>query len=78
MANIGRSLFSFALVCVMLAMLVGVGMSHEGHDQSESPGSSPGATAGSHGGSAAAGMSPHLFGTTLFASSVFFVVSLNY
>ncbi|KAJ0051340.1 hypothetical protein Pint_02899 [Pistacia integerrima] len=68
----------FALVCVMLAMLAGVGMSHEGHDHSESPGSSPGATAGSHGGSAAAGMSPHLFSTTLFASLVFFVVSLNY
>ncbi|KAH7577246.1 hypothetical protein ACOSQ2_001932 [Xanthoceras sorbifolium] len=70
MAN-GRALFSFALICLAFAMLVAVGVAHEGHEHPHSPASSP--LPGENGGSAAADFPPHLFSTTLFASFAFLV-----
>ncbi|KAL5797114.1 hypothetical protein ACOSQ2_001934 [Xanthoceras sorbifolium] len=67
----GRALFSLALICVAFAMLVSVGMAHEGHEHHHSPASSP--VPGENGGSAAADFPPRLFSTTLFASFAFLV-----
>ncbi|KAJ4729382.1 hypothetical protein OWV82_002174 [Melia azedarach] len=60
----GKSSVSFALVCVIFAVMVAVAMSHEGHEHHHSPAPSPDSPSEN----GAADISPHLFSTTLLAS----------
>ncbi|GAY48376.1 hypothetical protein CUMW_111180 [Citrus unshiu] len=64
----GKSMASFAMICVIFAIMVSAAMSHAGHEHHHmAPGPAP-ATGSGDGGSAAAGISPHLFSTAFLAS----------
>lgn len=63
----GKSMASFAMICVTFAIMVAAAMSHEGHEHHHTaPGPAPANSSGD-GGSAAAGISPHLFSTAFLA-----------